>query len=452
MSLLQLPPGSAKKIGVLGAGMAGLAAAEALLEAGHEVTLLEAQNRAGGRVHTLRAEFAEDLYVEAGANRFPDTHDLTLAYCRRLEMPLIDFDVAGLPASFWFDHQGWNVGQESALDLRPEERGKSMPELIQHYLGDQLESFGDPQRENFSDLQELDTISYAELLRRQGASAAAIRLIGGDFNVGTGIEGASALWMLRNLALDRGRKRAYKIEGGNDQLPSRLASKLAPVLRYGTFVSGLTQDQDGVTVHYRQAFTEHTERFDRVLCTLPLPVLRQVKVSPAFSPGKQQAIAEVPYASMVKVFMQSRERFWEAQGASGFVTTDLPQTELWNVTVGESGRRGVLLAYVGGRSAQELAALPEEERLRVTLERVEPIFPGLRENFEGGLTKVWDHDPFALGAGAWYGVGQFITLEPHVAPPEGRIHFAGDHASPWPGWVQGALHSAHRAVRELHQA
>ena len=74
---------SAKKIVVIGAGMAGLVAAQALIRAGHEVLLLEAQARVGGRVQTLREPFTDGLYAEAGAMRIPRSHALTLSYLRR---------------------------------------------------------------------------------------------------------------------------------------------------------------------------------------------------------------------------------------------------------------------------------------------------------------------------------------------------------------------------------
>src|SRR5437773_2293639 len=72
--------GPARKIVILGAGLAGLAAAEELSKVGHKVTVLEARNRPGGRVYTLRKPFTDGLYAEAGAGRIPNTHQLTLKY------------------------------------------------------------------------------------------------------------------------------------------------------------------------------------------------------------------------------------------------------------------------------------------------------------------------------------------------------------------------------------
>jgi monoamine oxidase len=80
--------GPARKVIIVGAGLAGLSAAYELIRAGHDVTVLEAQARAGGRVLTLRAPFSDNLYAEAGAMYIPDTHDLTLHYVKEFDLPL----------------------------------------------------------------------------------------------------------------------------------------------------------------------------------------------------------------------------------------------------------------------------------------------------------------------------------------------------------------------------
>src|SRR5437868_11438745 len=77
-----------KKILIIGAGMAGLSAGYELSQAGHDVTILEARMRPGGRVHTLREPFSDGLYAEAGAARIPDNHDLTLKYVKLFDVPL----------------------------------------------------------------------------------------------------------------------------------------------------------------------------------------------------------------------------------------------------------------------------------------------------------------------------------------------------------------------------
>jgi len=77
------------------------------------------------------------------------------------------------------------------------------------------------------------------------------------------------------------------------------------------------------------------------------------------------------------------------------------------------------------------------------------VFPALPSHVEGGTSVSWDDDPWAKGAYAWFKPRQMTVLLPHIARAEGRVHFAGDHTSAMPGWMQGALASAHRVVREI---
>ena len=82
---------SPKKVVIVGAGLAGLVAAYELTQAGHDVTILEAQLRPGGRVHTFREFFADGLYAEAGASRISEIHDLTLHYAKQFGLQLVPF-------------------------------------------------------------------------------------------------------------------------------------------------------------------------------------------------------------------------------------------------------------------------------------------------------------------------------------------------------------------------
>src|SRR5262245_19024727 len=80
--------GAAKKVIVIGAGLAGLASAYELTQAGHDVTVLEARSRSGGRVWTLRDPFPEGLYAEAGATNVYDNHEWTMKYVKELGVAL----------------------------------------------------------------------------------------------------------------------------------------------------------------------------------------------------------------------------------------------------------------------------------------------------------------------------------------------------------------------------
>jgi monoamine oxidase len=257
--------------------------------------------------------------------------------------------------------------------------------------------------------------------------------------------------MLRNQALNHDVNQYYKIRGGNDLLPKAFASRLGEKIRYGAAVLRIEQSSPGVKAIFLQAGSYHTISGDYLICAVPFSVQKSIEVAPPFSLEKQRAIEQLPYLSDSKVFLQSRKRFWVEDGESGFATADLPISQVWDLTFGQPGTRGILMARALALHSRRITAMSESERIAFALEQAEKIYPGTRNNFEGGVTKCWDEDEWARGASAYYAPGQFSSLLPHVARREGRIHFAGEHTSVWiDGWMQGALESGNRVAREVN--
>ncbi len=172
---------------------------------------------------------------------------------------------------------------------------------------------------------------------------------------------------------------------------------------------------------------------------------------PAFPEDKRAAIEKLRYGNVTRVVLQTRTRFWTRAGLNGFALVDRPM-EVWSPSFDQPGTRGLLTAYTYERLARELGALTEPERIRSVASYLAEVHPGLDRELEGGVSKCWDEDPFARGAYTLFNPGELSTLPPILRRPEGRIHFAGEHVSPYPGWMQGALMSGLRAAREANEA
>jgi monoamine oxidase len=125
---------------------------------------------------------------------------------------------------------------------------------------------------------------------------------------------------------------------------------------------------------------------------------------------------------------------------------------LGDATAGQPGPRAVLEAFVTGPGARRIAAMAPEARVAFAREHARRIHPGLEPVFERGASYCWDADPWARGDYAWFAPGELRAFLPHLARREGRVHFAGDHTSSLPGWMQGALASGRRAADEVHGA
>ena len=451
--------GPPKKVIVIGAGLSGLVAAYELVHAGHNVTILEARTRPGGRVHTLREPFSDGLYNEAGAIYIPDSHAWTLNYVRLFDLPLDLIEPLKLAAVFFVRGKrilvkpGENINWP--VDLTAEENRLGLAGMRHKYVDSVVKEMVSvaatdwpPQR-----LKRYDDISFAEFLRERGASPAAIALLRlGYFDVlGDGIDSYSALYLLRNLALsDTGKD--YTIRGGNDLLPRAFAARLSDKVLYGTPVVKMGQDAQGARVVFLQAGAQRSISADHLISTIPFSALKRVEVSPKFSIEKQRAIEQLPYNSYARVYLQTRRRFWLEEGLTGGAEVGFRRATIADGTFNQPGIRGILRTTLGGPEARQLAGMRESERISFVLGLVETVHPRIREYFEGGVSKCWDEDEWARGAYAWYRPGQMAALLPSIIKAEGPIHFAGEHTSAWPGWMQGALESGNRVAREVNEA
>ena len=351
--------------------MAGLVAAYELSKAGHDVTVLEARTRPGGRVHTLHEPFSDGLFAEAGAARIPENHDLTLKYVKEFALPLEPFYPSRLNA-VRFDRG----------------RREEVP----------IDGFTDAMTQNY----------------------------GGELG------GNPERWQ--------------KIVGGTDMLPKAFAQRLGEKIHYGSPVVRIEQDAQQARVVFLKAGQRQTLTADKVLCTIPFSVLRNVEL-PALSERKRDIIKNTRYDAVSRVYLQTRNRFWEEKGLNGFAFA-AGAIEIWQPTWSQPGPRGILMTYARPGEAEKITRLKEDERIATTLKQLDAIFGGLRENFERGATKCWMDDEWSRGAWAFVGLSEFFTA---VAPNE-RIHFAGEHLSAFSSWMQGALSSGLRAVKEIDEA
>ena len=446
-----------KKVVIIGAGLAGLSAGYELSQAGHDVTVLEARTRPGGRVYTLRGQFADGLYAEAGATNVFDVHHWTIKYARLHGVAL---DLVTSPAGAPIFHLKGkrivikpNTPVDWPVQLHADEQGLTRGQLWNKYVAPVLKELGDPEAVDWppASLKKYDDVSFAQFLRDRGASPGAISILrlGWVELLGDGADVMSALDVLREALPRSLEKQLYVIRGGSDTLPQAMATKLDSNIRYGCAVTRIEQDDRGARVSYSQNGANETLTCQYVICAIPFSVLRNVKFSPPVSREKQQAIDHLENTSVVRVFLQTRQRFWLEQGLSGAATTDLPMMSAYDKAFYQPGARGLLEVYVAGERARKLTAMSAGERLNFTVSQVEMVHPAIRAHLEGGSSICWDNEQWSRGGYAWFRPGEMTSWLPHIASPEGRIHFAGDHTSPAPGWMNGALQSGNRAAREV---
>ena len=340
-----------KKVIIVGAGLAGLSAAYELLAAGHEPLIIEAQQRVGGRIYTMREPFARGLYGEAGAMRIPRAHELTMAYVNKFGLQTSDF-VMGNPKAHVY--VGGVKRYLADVQANPELMGFEISEIEKGKISglyweetirplvEKLENEGDAAWEQI--YAEYDQYSVREFLELKGWSEGMIEMFG-LLNNQEAMMNSSFLELFRE---DGGNyyTNMCQIVGGADHLPHAFLPAIGSRIRYGARMIAIDQTPEEVVIHYQTRVGRFEARGDYAIITVPFPVLRHVEVMKPFSRAKQRAIRQLHYDASAKIFFQTRRRFWEEDDGifGGGTVTDLAIRNLYYTDYGKETGRGILLA------------------------------------------------------------------------------------------------------------
>ncbi len=468
---------------VLGAGLAGMLAAYELTKAGYTVTILEYQQRAGGRNWSL---YGGDTYTELGGAkqtigfqpgnylnpgpwRIPHHHRTLLHYCKAFGVQLEPF--------IQFNHNAY-VHQQDAFGGKPQ-RFKA---LAADFEGNVAELLGKAINQRALDgaatPEDLDRLK--EALREWGMLDKDMRYVKGlrasehrgyDRPGGGGVNGApipsepfafkdvldSRIWdQMAFFMNEEFQTTMFQPVGGMGMIGKAFARQVAPLLTYGAKVTQLHQDKQGVTVSYTDlaSGTAKQQRADFCVCTIPLGVLNQIENN--LSSEKQTAIGAVPYASAVKVGLEMRRRFWEEDayiyGGHSFTSQEIGLISYPNFDFFKD-KPGVLLgAFAYGKGAMRLTGLTPEQRIQTALDQGSVFHPdSYRKEFMTGAAVAWSRVPWTLGCCAeWTEETRAAHYQTLVAVDD-RIVLAGEHASYVGCWMEGALLSSIDAITRLHK-
>ena len=471
---------------ILGAGLAGMVAALELRQAGYKVKVLEYNNRAGGRNWSLRGgdsytelggatqkcEFDAGLYLNPGPWRIPYHHHGLLDYCKRLGVALEPFMQLNHNA-YLHSAKAFGGKPQRIREIKADFQGHVAELLAKATQKGQLD-------ELVSTRGPRDAARGAALVgrARQGLratrrdrsrpSSAAMR---SDPGGGLGAEPVPGEVdrpqrhpAIAAVARPRRASRLYEFQttmfqpvGGMGRIGEAFAREVGDLITYNAKVTGIRQDEKGVTVTYEDTAhpgTTQEASADWCVCTIPLSILSQIPIK--VGAPMQAAIAAVPYASSVKIGLQFKRRFWEEdeQIFGGISYTDLPIRQIsYPSTDYNTTGKGVLLGgYTwNGANSFEFTAMTPQERIERALDQGTQIHPQYRREFENGISVAWHRSPFTLGcAGDWTDEARKQHYD-NLCQIDGRIVLAGEHASYIPAWQEGAILSSLDAIGRLHK-
>ena len=400
---------------VIGAGMAGLAAARRLAEAGLKVLVLEASERVGGRIRTVRDG---DIVVELGAEfvhgRPPELWSL--------------LEEAGLAT---YERTGEFVGGDD-----PEQHDTL--ERLEDFAGEDCSFAEYVGRLDMSEAERARETGYVEGFNAADAQEASVKALGVQQRAEDAIEG----------------DRMWRVVEGYDRIPAYLEQKLLEAggrIEFGACVGAVTRDGTGV---HATTTNGYVYRAKTCVVTLPLGVLQAELVR--FEPPVRRAMEAASRMRMGQVCrftMVFKRRLWE-EGMSFLLEPEAVPGVWWTARPYEERS---FTGWVGGPSSTDLLALPADELRESAIAGAARALklPAavVRSELLGFHTHDWRSDQLAQGAYSWVPVGGVEASAAMSEPVDGVLFFAGEHTDTTGHWgtVHAALRSGLRAAGQVLQ-
>jgi len=453
--------GKKKRIIVVGAGLSGLTAAYQLQTAGHDVVVLEASNRIGGKAYTFRdPRMDPSLYAELGALVLRSDLPLPYDYADHfgvpyapMPMPTVMLQMLGRKIS--------NPTKATArwpVILSAKEKKAGAAGIWKDDVESIAATLGNPRTKSWPSkiVAPLDEMTFTEFLRCQGASPGAIEIMHRrtEDGWGDGFDVGSALQWLRELAYVTSRKTKGAsqppvgyFQHGTSSLADAFVSSLCAPIHTATPVSKIVESASGISAICDGPRGPEQFDGDKLICTVPFSVLRSISL-PTLPRAKQRAIDLQQHTSVTRVYLQTSAPVWGKSLGNLTYTDQLPMF-IYTANVLHTTTKGLLEVYISGRFARAVQSLAVPDRIPRVLDEVDAIAPGVKAAFEVGVEYSWDEQPWSRGAYPWYMPGDITGFVRHAATPVGRLHFAGEHTSLVPGWLHGAIESGERAAAEV---
>ena len=450
---LAAPP----RVIVVGAGLAGLAAAYELQQAGAKVELLEQSDRVGGRVMTVRDQFDDGAWVDVGGQTTGAFYANFFYYATKFELPFEEQQSFRQRADYRLHLRGQLLSgaelranpDDWPLDLLPVERALAPFRLLNHYLAPIVEQIGTVENVLHPDFADYDQINLRQLLDKRGASAAAIELIDHTLNYNS-VDTVSALSVLRDAVRARHMQggQALNLDNGNEALPQAFAERLADRIHYRHVLRAVRQTENAVELTVDHEGTLRRMQADCIVMAIPFTALRKIEVTPALPASRQTIINELPYTQIVQTWLQTRTRFWEQGNPMSMLVSDGPLERLFDNSRRMQGERGMLINWVNGTGVSAVRADGAAQQLANVVRELDKVWPDASSQVETALAHDWGHT-YVEGAYAHYAPGQMTRYAADIPQPIGRLHFAGEHTELVAPGMEGALTSGKRAAAEI---
>jgi monoamine oxidase len=441
---------------VIGAGLAGLHAAARLEAGGLRVLVLEAQQRVGGRIHSMRqaggtAE-AGGTYIGAGYARVigaAERHGVELMDVT----PLLEFfreqDLA-LDGEI-IRQKDWATHPANAF---PERDKAHLPWNYHRVLTMRDNPLAGPGEWLDERHAHLDVSAHV-WLQSLGLSERAIALAYGlNVSFGRDAHDVSALLLLFRGAFSKEQRAQAPAESlgftarhGVQRIPEAMAAALKGGVELGCAVTAIELGDTGAAVTCADG---RRLRARHVVAAVPPAVLRRIAIEPKLPALQAEAIATLPSQPLTQVYLAPRSRFWEQDEYAPSLFTD---TRAGMVAAARNRddptQVTTLTAWITGDNAAALDRLPPAEAGRAVIAAIETLRPAARGQLELIGMHSWGADPYAGGAWLYFRPGEVTRFARVLGQPHGRLYFCGEHLASTSRGMEAAMESAEDAAAAI---
>jgi monoamine oxidase len=444
-----------RKVIVIGAGLSGLNAALLLEEQGIDVQVLEGRQRVGGRVLSHRDVPGNP---ESGGTSFGAGYARLIDACKKFKVGMIDVT----PVVPFFNDRELVLGGKlippgewptHPRNPFPAAARQSMPwSYLNPIIGRNnplrnADSWLDPVNAKFD-------VSLFQWLTGLGVSEEVIDLCWNtNPNYGTTAHDVSAMMVLFGTTFAMmqaqlgGKIFGYTAVGGNQSIPEAMASGLRNPVSFGCDVTGIRTSDSGAEVYCADG-TVH--KADFVISSMPMPVLRRVRIDPLIRGAQGMAINTLASQPVNMLHLVVKKPFWEEDGRNPNMFSDGLAGMVVAERKGKTPREITSLTiWIRGRNATWMDTLDSKDATAAIMEDYYRVRPAAKGKVEPKAYQSWYRDPFSAGDWAVWAPGQVTAFASEVGKAHGRIHFCGEHTAVSNRGMEGAMESGERAAFEI---